>query len=213
MLMKTHLTLAMAFGLLLLVSGAALAQTPAPVPNASWPFENTACDDQTGAAYGLCLAYCEAMECDLANDLVDETLPNAPARACNRVRNVFNRITGEGMPCECPCWDHPDLPIWTSYLAGEAEAVACFIDGDVCINAGAPIEFCTPPQGDAHLIVFGEDSIQFTSLGVNPGIFPPSCGQGGPGGGPDLLVSAPQGAACKAQLNILLEANGSVCGF
>lgn len=211
--MKTHLTLT--FCLLLLTAGAALAQTPAPIPNGSWPFENTVCDDQTGAAYGLCLAYCEAMECDLANDLNSETAPNAPFRTCNKVRNVFKRIAGDDMPCECPCWDDPNLPLWSEYLAGEAEPDACFLDADVCAIAGAPPEFCTPPQGDAHLIVFdgGERSMQFTSLGVNPGVFPPSCGQGGAGGGPDHLVSPSQGAVCKVQLNTILAESRLHCGF
>ncbi len=202
----------MILSLLLLVSGTAWAQDPdTEAPAAQWPFTETACDGQIGVALGLCLSYCEAMECDLANDYNADTKPRARGKACNLVRSAYERLVGDDLPCECPCWDDPNLPIWSSYLAGEVQPNACFVDASVCVLAGAPPSFCTPPQGDAHLVLFGADSIQFTSIGVNPGVFPPSCGQGGPGGGPDHVVSLPQGVACKTQLNNLLAASGITC--
>jgi len=216
--MKNHLTLA--FGLLLLVSGAAVAQTHTSAlpetPEAQWPFLDTVCDDQTGAAFGLCLAYCEAMECDLGNDLIDDTHPNAPTNACERVRGVYQRIVGEDVPCECPCWNDADiLPVWGEYLRGEAEAFGCLLDADVCTNVGAPTEWCTPPLGDAWVVFMdGGRTIQHTALGVF-NILPPSCGQGGPppygGNVHDLSVS--QGIACGDQLNILMAQDNLVCGF
>lgn len=58
------------------------------------------CDDVSGAAYGLCTAYCEAMDCDASDGG-----PNASDNACQRVSDNFNRITGEGLPCEtCGEW-------------------------------------------------------------------------------------------------------------
>ena len=61
------------------------------------------CDDEgiTGAAYGLCTAYCEAMDCDRSDDG-----PYASDNACQRVSDNFNRITGgEDLPCEaCGGW-------------------------------------------------------------------------------------------------------------
>src|SRR6188472_1486691 len=60
-LMKAHLTLA--FALLLISTGAASAKTPDGVP----PSLETVCDAETGAAYGLCTAYCEAMDCESAD--------------------------------------------------------------------------------------------------------------------------------------------------
>src|SRR6185369_425379 len=67
--------------------------TPDGVP----PSGETICAGQTGAAHGLCTAYCEAMDCDSAN-------PQASPTACAKVAANFTRITGQGsLPCDCPC--------------------------------------------------------------------------------------------------------------
>jgi hypothetical protein len=91
-MMKARLTLALA--LLLLCTGAALASTP----DGQTPSAETVCDSETGAAYGLCNAYCEAMDCDNGNH-------HASANACSKVRGKFQQITGRDLPCEatCPC--------------------------------------------------------------------------------------------------------------
>jgi hypothetical protein len=101
--MKAHLTLTLA--LLLLCTGAALAQTP----DGETPAEETVCDSETGAAFGLCNAYCEAMDCDSDS-------PQASETACTKVKNKFTNLTGHELPCEaapscltpppgtiCPC--------------------------------------------------------------------------------------------------------------
>jgi len=95
--MRTHATLA--FSLLLLASGGARAQTPDGVP----PALETVCDRETGSAFGWCTAYCEAMDCDLANDGDPLTEPNASAAACGQVLTRFEQATGRGMPCDDPC--------------------------------------------------------------------------------------------------------------
>jgi hypothetical protein len=103
--MKARLVLFLA--LLTLCTGAALAQTP----DGETPAEETVCDSQTGAAYGLCNAYCEAMDCDSEDPAASET-------ACTKVRTKFQNITGNDMPCEavsCPCAGHP---FWEEVLAG-----------------------------------------------------------------------------------------------
>lgn len=58
------------------------------------------CNMTTGAANGLCVAYCEAMDCDSDN-------PHASEKACTKTAENFTRITGEMPPCErvCPCWE------------------------------------------------------------------------------------------------------------
>jgi hypothetical protein len=96
-MMKARLTLAVA--LLLVYTGTALASTP------DWmtPSEETICDAETGAAYGLCNAYCEAMDCESEE-------PDASATACGKVRSKFTNITGRDVPCEevvCPCTSIP----------------------------------------------------------------------------------------------------------
>ena len=105
--MKVRLTLTLA--LLLICTGAALALEPPP------PEE--ACANETGAAYGLCNAYCEAMDCDGE--------PEASATACSKVQDKYTQITGHDLPCEaaaiCPC---SALPDWNTALA--SGVTSCF---------------------------------------------------------------------------------------
>ena len=79
---------------------AALAAIPLPAaaqtPDGQTPAQETSCNGQTGAAYGLCTSYCEAMDCDSA-------APAASATACNKVYSNFLRLTGQAPPCLCPC--------------------------------------------------------------------------------------------------------------
>jgi hypothetical protein len=68
------------------------------------PALESVCDMTSGEANGLCVAYCEAMDCD-------SDAPKANARACSKVRDRFITITGGPPPCErvCPCWDEAAL--------------------------------------------------------------------------------------------------------
>jgi len=53
----------------------------------------TVCDDLSGKAYGLCNAYCEALDCDWD--------PNASERACRSLRSNYTSLTGQSeFPCE-----------------------------------------------------------------------------------------------------------------
>ena len=57
------------------------------------PAEESVCDDAglVGAAYGLCVAYCEANDCDAFPD----------SQACDRLYNDYSKITGaESFPCD-----------------------------------------------------------------------------------------------------------------
>ncbi len=82
-------TFLFAAGLVLAVPLVASAQTP----DGQTPAVETVCDGESGAAFGLCIAYCEAMDCD-------NLLPEASLYACESVRRTFNRITGGDVPCE-----------------------------------------------------------------------------------------------------------------
>jgi hypothetical protein len=57
-------------------------------PAAEWT-----CDDLNGALYGLCVAYCEAMDCHLDDWLATD-------KACARVLTNYTAITEGVMP---PC--------------------------------------------------------------------------------------------------------------
>ena len=78
-------------------AGSVLAQTA----DGLTPAVEQDCDDLSGAAFGLCTAYCEAMDCHMYLD--GDTPPNASDIACGKVKINFIRITNMGaFPCECP---------------------------------------------------------------------------------------------------------------
>ena len=82
--------------LLALLSAKALAEMP-----------RTPCSKYHGASYGLCNAYCEAMECGTA-------IQHATEVACAKVEEKFLQIEGDGVDCgRCaaegqPCVRDPD---------------------------------------------------------------------------------------------------------
>src|SRR6185295_3604734 len=122
--MKTRLTFV--FALLLACTGAAAVHalgTPDGLP----PAVETVCDGESGAAFGLCNAYCEAMDCD-------SPAPHASATACSKVRSHFQRITGHDIPCAmaCPC---QSMPAFNADLAGITE---CSADPDTVVFAQDP---------------------------------------------------------------------------
>ena len=69
-------------------------------PDGKTPAEETVCDNLAGAAFGLCNAYCEAMDCDSNNH-------KASDGACQRKREKFVQLTGKkDLPCEVDeCFD------------------------------------------------------------------------------------------------------------
>jgi hypothetical protein len=74
-----------------------LGGTNLGTPDAMPPARESACAGLTGAAHGLCTAWCEAMDCDSDN-------PQASPQACEATAARFARITnGDVMPCSCPC--------------------------------------------------------------------------------------------------------------
>ena len=75
-----------------------------------------ACDEWTGNAWGLCNAYCEAMNCDVSPH-------NASDQACTQVARNFYRATDKRIFCgepissrsqfgNCPC--NFDVESWTN---------------------------------------------------------------------------------------------------
>jgi hypothetical protein len=78
---------------------AVLAFTPmslAQTADGETPAEEPVCDDLNGALYGLCVAYCEAMDCHLGDQFASD-------RACERVlTNYMSHSDGEMPPCHGP---------------------------------------------------------------------------------------------------------------
>ncbi len=92
--MKSRVPLLVTLGLTVFLGapGASLAFGDG-TPDESPPAEETVCEDAglRGAAYGLCVAYCEANDCD--------TFPNS--QACDVLWTNYTKITGEQFfPCE-----------------------------------------------------------------------------------------------------------------
>lgn len=98
-LLPLLLTMAVLAALAALSAGTAYAQTP----DGQTPAEEEVCNELSGAAFGLCNAYCEAMDCELLDDGDDSTWPSASEKACLKVKDNFIKITGDAeLPCECP---------------------------------------------------------------------------------------------------------------
>ncbi len=66
----------------------------ANTPDGETPAVEKVCDDYTGRAFGICNAYCEAIDCD-------DPASNASPTACDQLEDKFAKATGEKMPaCE-----------------------------------------------------------------------------------------------------------------
>jgi hypothetical protein len=85
---------ALVLSTLVLGAGDASAKTPDKKP----PSQETVCDNETGAAFGLCNSYCEARDCGDPNQ-------HASDRSCEVTRQKFEKLTGRPLPCTltCPC--------------------------------------------------------------------------------------------------------------
>lgn len=86
-----RLLLCLMIGSIVSLSNSAPAQTP----DGETPAQEDVCSGEVGAAYGLCNAYREAMDCD-------GEYPQASDAACQRVFDQFVKIAGVAPPpCEC----------------------------------------------------------------------------------------------------------------
>ena len=119
--------------LLTAFGGAALAQTPAGIVP---PLENS-CDEENGAGFGLCNAYCHAMDCHLDRDPNNPPNPSASEAACAKVKANYLKHTGKAdLVCdlivECPCltepWGNVGEGIWAKFAAGDFEPTDTCID-------------------------------------------------------------------------------------
>jgi hypothetical protein len=117
----------------MLTAGATLALAPvtqAETPDGETPAEETVCDSLAdGAAWGLCNAYCEAMDCDSAD-------PRASDAACQHVLGSFLALESGPIPCACPCYTEADLnglvtECESSLLVCFPSVLACRLTGDI----------------------------------------------------------------------------------
>ena len=96
----------------------------AKTPDGQTPSQETVCDNEEGAAYGLCNAYCEAMDCTDPNQ-------RASNQGCEAVRRNFERKTGRPIPCavSCPC---PEiLQVFEDIVNGTVGVQRCIADDNL----------------------------------------------------------------------------------
>jgi len=98
------------------------------------------CDGEVGAAYGLCNAFCDAMECDTDD-------PQASETACNKVKSKYQQVTGNEPPClvpVCPCIE--ELPGFLDAVNGSV--IQCYDDGSsvslVGVGSFTPFSIASP---------------------------------------------------------------------
>lgn len=78
-----------------LAIGIGVPAASAKTPDGQTPSQETVCSGLTGAAFGLCNAYCEAQDCDVHD-----------RPSCAVLRRNFARITGTPVfPCDPRCGD------------------------------------------------------------------------------------------------------------
>ena len=125
--------------------------TPDDVP----PAWEILCEKASGGdnqAFGLCIAYCEARDCDIGTD----------SKPCEQLRENYMEITGAAMPCdfECPCIG--GLKRWADALETIDEG-SCFEDG---------LDYYRP----YFLIYVSDDIILATEKMEDNGIWIAACG-------------------------------------
>ncbi len=108
----------LSLGLLALAVPALAKGTPDGKP----PSEETVCDGLKGALFGLCNAYCEAMDCDSPNHHASDT-------ACAQVLdNYMKHSGGQPPPCAVTCPCPGSLPLFATLVAGDVEVQQCIAD-------------------------------------------------------------------------------------
>ena len=89
--MKHAIRVWLSIGLLALILGPAGAASAQGTPDGVTPAVEAICSDLRGASFGLCVAYCEANDCDLEPGSTE----------CAALRANYAKITGTStFPCD-----------------------------------------------------------------------------------------------------------------
>ena len=148
--MRWLLSAGLTLGLALVLAPTSQANTP----DGEAPAEESVCDgEENGKAWGLCNAYCEAMDCDAD--------PTANAKACEKVEALYLSNTGnESRPCEegvveCPCLDTWEngvgaLPLTSNPYTNPVFAVSAITAS--CSEGNSNAQFHLVTVGEAALL-------------------------------------------------------------
>lgn len=152
-------------------------------PDGMPPAIESICDEEEGAAFGLCNAFCEAMDCETDN-------PQASATACDKVKSKYQQITGQQPPCLQSCICNELLP---GFLAA----------------ANAPITHCSDNPANSFVGLLTNDGTTYPSAVVSPSFS--ICGFAQGLGGFALLITQEQALACHGFLRAKAAAAGVTC--
>jgi len=92
------------------------------------------CNEFRGAAFGLCSAFCNAMQCGDSNR-------QASNKACEKVENQFRRVTGKQPPCLGA--NPPPGPDLQRCICQDGTQIDVCVEVD-CDSGPAQDEVCNP---------------------------------------------------------------------
>lgn len=121
---------------------------------------DSVCDGEQGAAYGLCNAFCDAMDCD-SDD------PQASETACNKVKSKFQQVTGNEPPCLTPAVTCPCIEEVPGFLAAANSTVINCYDG-LALGPNYVLSLITS-EGD--IFVTTDPNVRSCSIQSVPAVF------------------------------------------
>jgi len=114
----------------------------AKTPDGKTPAEETVCDEVSKSLFGLCNAYCEAMDCDSDS-------PHASDKACEKaLTNYEKKSGGDAPPCDGDGGDDTGGGEDTGDT-GECELDTPPYDG-TCYTDSCTGQFCCPDFNDPN---------------------------------------------------------------
>jgi hypothetical protein len=196
---------------LLLVAATGYAQTP----DGETPANEGVCDDlmwATPGLYGLCIAFCEAQDCEPDFSL-DNPFENCRPSSERLLRN-YDRKKGPGdpdMPCIAP---PPFCPCWTEQELADTESPDCtvFVLANPETGVQEPAWTLLLQEGLVGYAAATNDYLLRTE-------YCPSTGRScqfsttDPNIERDLCVSQDEYETCRASIHANAEANGVTCVF
>lgn len=125
---------------------------PAKTPDGSTPAEETVCDelrDATSGLYGLCVAFCEAQDCEV-DWSSDDPFGNCSTSARNLYDN-YERKRRSGDP-EMPCAVQPVVT-----TGGGGGGCPCFSSADLSSALSNPYGLCLIDFGLTSTTMIGDE--------------------------------------------------------
>ena len=111
----------------------------ASTPDGQPPAQESVCSQLSGKEFGVCKAYCEAMDCD-------NYKPKASKQACKIKFDQWVALKGKGVPLPC---ENASLSLIKS---AESQGVSS-ADGHLSVNSGEEVDYTITVTNDGSLPV------------------------------------------------------------